>query len=418
MGIGTAAAGFHETASASIRRYFETAAERLSLHPEMRWLLSVPFRELTVEIPLRRDDDRLQLFRGYRVQHNGVRGPVIGPVRLQPGLEINVLHAAAESMTWRCAVANVPFGGAAGGIACDSGQFSRHELERLTRRYTARIHHMLGFYQDVCTPGVNAGEEVMSWIGDEYSALQKETPAPVLGKSSLSIALAERDGIVGRAIAALSARAADDAGISFSGRRVAVRSVDRSAFHTARALDARGFVIVAVSEERGGLSCASGLDIQAVSRHLERTGTMAGFEAANEIGDVHNVDCDILIIGGSECTLNAITSAWIRAKLVIETAALVITPAAEQNLSTRGVAVVPDLVGAAADVLVANSEWSQDFHRLSSKKALPPADIDGAIVHAYEQVVERSFRDRTSMRSAAYSSAIERVARAERLRVA
>src|SRR5947209_15642441 len=143
MALGTAAVGVRENSVSSIRRYFEVAADRLNLHPEMRRLLSVPFQELTLELPLRRDDDRLQLFRGYRVQHNGVRGPVIGPTRFQSGLEIDALRAAAESMTWRCAIANVPFGGAAGGVACDPAQLSRREVERLTLRYAAPTHPRL-----------------------------------------------------------------------------------------------------------------------------------------------------------------------------------------------------------------------------------------------------------------------------------
>ena len=418
MGIGTVAVEFRESASASISRYFETAAERLSMHPEMRRLLSVPFREMTVEIPLRRDDDRLQLFHGYRVQHNEVRGPAIGPVRLQAGLQIEVLRAAAESMTWRCAVANVPFGGAAGGIACDPGQLSAREFERIVRRYAARIHHALGFYQDVCAPGPNAAAEVMHWIADEYSSLQKAAPVPVVGKKSRAASLGDRDRIIGGAIAALTARAADDADISLSGPRVAVCSVDRSAFYTALALEQMGHLIVAVLEERGGLHSSGGVDMQAVGRHLERTGTTAGFEAANQITDVHNVDCDILIIGTPECALNAVTCAGVRTKLVIETAGLVITPAADRTLSSQGVVVISDLVGAAAEVLVANAEWSNEFHRLSSRKDLPPPDIDSAIVNTYEQMLERARRDNVTMRTAAYSAAIERVARSEHLRVA
>jgi len=274
MGIGTVAVGFCESASASIRRYFETAAERLSLHPEMRRLLSIPFRELTVEIPLRRDDERLQLFHGYRIQHNGVRGPTIGPIRLQAGLEIDVLRAAAESMTWRCAVASVPFGGAAGGIACNPGQLSARELERLVRRYTARIHDGLGFYQDLCAPGRGVEPDVMSWIGDEYSALQKGTPAPVLGKPPQSTYFRDRDKIIGGAVAALTARAVDDVDLSVSGHGVAVSSLDRSALYTALALEQMGYVIIGISEERGGLCCSGGIDMQALEAHLARAGTM------------------------------------------------------------------------------------------------------------------------------------------------
>ena len=154
-----------------------------------------------MELPLRRDDDRLQLFRGYRVQHNGVRGPVLGPVRFQSGLEIETLRAEAESMTWLSAVASVPFGGAAGGVACDPQQLSRKEFERLVRRYTARVHHVLGVYHDVCASGVNAGSEAMLWMAEEYSALQKDTVPAVLGKPAERGGLPEADKIVGRAIA-------------------------------------------------------------------------------------------------------------------------------------------------------------------------------------------------------------------------
>ena len=157
MGL-SAAVGVRESSSSSVRRYFEMAADRLGIHPEMRRLLSAPFRELTVEIALRRDDQRLQLFRGYRVQHNGVRGPLLGPVRIQSGLDLEQVRSAAESMTWRCAAANVPFGGAAGAIVCDSTQLSRKEFESLVRKYTGRIHHLIGIYQDLFAPGPNADE--------------------------------------------------------------------------------------------------------------------------------------------------------------------------------------------------------------------------------------------------------------------
>src|SRR5438270_13153833 len=228
MTLGTAI-GVRETVSSCIRRYFDAAADRLGIHTEMRRLLSVPYRELTVEVPLRRDDERLQLFRGYRVQHNGVRGPVLGPVRFQSGLELDALRASAESMTWRCAVANVPFGGAAGGLACDPGQLSRAELERLTRRYTARVHHVLGIYQDVCISGPNADGEVMAWISHEYSTLQKGTMSAVLGKSVQAGGLPEREKLTAQALAALVVRSAQENGAPVSGLRVAVQSLDRSA---------------------------------------------------------------------------------------------------------------------------------------------------------------------------------------------
>ena len=418
MAQGTAAVGRRESGSSHIRRYFDMAADRLGLHAEMRWLLSVPSRELTIEVPLRRDDARLQLFRGYRVQHSGVRGPLIGALRFQSGLELETLRAAAESMTWRCAVANIPFGGAAGGVACDPAQLNHGEFERLARRYGARLREMLGIYHDVCAPGVNAGSETMSWIADEYSALQKDSLVPVLGKRLRNGGLPEREKLFAAATAALIARAARDSGMSLNGLRVAVASLDRSAFHIASALDRLGCVIVAISEAGGGLRCSTGIHLHSLGAHLSRTGSLTGFEGAAETIDVHALDCDVLALGAPEGTLNCAVAAQLQAKLVVETSELVITPDADHHLAKQGILVVPDLVGSVAEVLAANAEWSSMVQRSSPKAEKIQQEIETGLLRAYEQVGERSRRNQISLRTAAYAIAIERVARCERLRVA
>jgi glutamate dehydrogenase (NAD(P)+) len=394
------------------------AADRLGLHSEMRRLLSVPFRELTVELPLRRDDSRLQLFPGYRVQHNGVRGPLIGPIRFQLGLDLETLRAAAESMTWCCAVANVPFGGAAGGVACDPAQLSRNEFERLVRRYGSRLREMLGIYHDVCAPGLNTGAEEMSWIADEYSAMQKGALAPVLGKPTQDGGLPALDKLIGRATAALVAHIAENAGISVSALRVAVSSVDPSAFHTAAALEQLGCVIVAIVEARGGLHCSTGIDTQSLAEHVSNTGSLTGFEGAAETTDRCTFDCDVLVLGAPEGTLNIAAATQVRAKLVMETSELVVTPDADYYLANHGVAVVPDLVGGAARILAANTEWSNTVQRASPSENKVQQEIERGLLQSYEQVSERSRRDQIGLRMAAYSLAIERVARCERLRVA
>jgi glutamate dehydrogenase (NAD(P)+) len=418
MGLGTAAVGVRETASSSVRRYFEMAADRLGLHSEMRRLLSVPFRELTVEIPLRRDDDRLQLFRGYRVQHNGVRGPVLGPIRIQPGLELETLRASAESMTWRCAVANVPFGGASGGIACDLAQLNRKEVERLVRKYTARIHHVLGMYHDICAPGLNASEEVISWIGEEYASLQKGTLAAVLGKSAKAGGLAAREAVLGRAMASLAIRASQDSGLAPTGLRVAIQSLDRSGFYTAKSLAESGCVIVGVLQEGEGLYCSTGINIPEVTTHLSSTGSLAGFEGAAPTNDLEALDCDVLILAAHESTLDFKAASRITAKLVVEASELVITPAADRVLANKGVVVVPDLIGAAGSILAAHVEWSNNVQQVASDDDRVQREVESGVMRAYQLVRERSRRETISMRMAAYVSAIERVARCERLRVA
>ncbi|HVH89175.1 MAG TPA: Glu/Leu/Phe/Val dehydrogenase dimerization domain-containing protein [Terriglobales bacterium] len=417
MGLGTAV-GVGESASYSVRRYFEIAADRIGLHPEMRRLLSVPFRELTVEFPLRRDDERLQLFRGFRVQHNGVRGPVLGPIHIQPGTDLNTLRASAESMTWRCAVANVPFGGAAGGIVCDPSQLTRAELERLVRRYTSRIHHVLGIYHDVCAPGMNANAEVMSWIGSEYSALQMGTLPAVSGKPALTGGLPQRDKLLGGALASLVSYAAQDSGMPLAGLRVALQSLDRSALHTACALAEMGCAIVAIAQDGISLHCSTGIDMHSLMEHLRKNETMSGFEGARKAAEVHTLDCDVLVIAAPESFLNASAASQVRATLVIEASELVITPSADRALSSREVAVVPDLIGAGASVFAAHVEWSNDVQHAVADEERIRHEVESGVIRTYEQLRERSRREKVGMRTAGYAYAIDRVARAERLRVA
>lgn len=417
MALGTAV-GIRETAASSIRSYFETAADRMGLHAEMRLLLSAPFRQLTVELPVRRDDGRLQLFRGYRVQHNGVRGPVLGPMRLQAGLDLDTLRSSAESMTWRCAAANVPFGGAAGGVACEPAHLSQRELERLIRRYASRMHQVLGIYQDTCTPGTNAGSEVMEWIAEEYSSLHKDAPATAVGRPRESGGLAGREAIIGRALAALILRVADKQEKSISGLRVVVQSLDQSAVHTASALEQAGCVVLAIAEERGAVYSATGLDVGRVARQLEQDGTIGDSQSRLFAGEMHKIDCDVLAIADTECALNSAAATHVRAKAVIETSELVVSPLAERNLTNRGVLVVPDLVGAAATVLAANAEWSCNAQKTSVSMESVEREITKSLIRIYEQVVGRSQQENLSPRLAAYCLAIERVARCERLRVA
>jgi len=414
----SAAFGMRETASSCIRQYFETAADQLGLHAEMRRLLSVPFRELTVELPLRRDDTRLQLFRGYRVQHNGVRGPLIGPIRFESGLELETLRAAAESMTWRCAVANVPFGGAAGGVACDPAMLSQGEYERLVRRYGARLREMLSIYHDVCARGLNTGANAMSWIAEEYSALQKDAIVPVLGKLSQNGGLPDSDRVVGRAIAALIVRAAQDYGISISGLRVAIRSLDQTGFHTAAVLDQLGCVIVAISEPRGGLRCSTGINMESLAAHLRRSGSLLSFEGAAETIDVHALDCDVLVIGAREGTVNMAAATQVRAGIVVETSELVVTPDADHYFAGQDIPMIPDLVGGAAAILAANAEWCNNVQRRSAKEEKIQQEIESALLRVYDQVYDRSQREGVGLRTAAYELAVERVARCERVRVA
>jgi len=417
MALG-AAVQVHESASSSVRRYFELAADRLGLHPEMRRLLSVPFRELTVELPLRREDGRLQLFRGFRVQHNGVRGPVLGPIHIQSGIGLESLRDSAESMTWRCAVANVPFGGAAGGIACDPIQLTRRELQHLVCRYTSRMHHVLGIYHDVCTPGANADETIMAWISKEYSTLQQGTLPAVSGKPNHAGGLPQRERLLGGAVAGLVRHSIQDLDLPLEGLRVSVQSQDASAFHAACVLAEMGCIIVALAEVRGGLYCSTGIDMQALSHHLGTAHSFDGFEGAAKVVEIHAFECDVLVLGGPEGLVTAAAVGQIRTKMLIESSELVITPAAERELNGRNIVVVPDLIAAAAPVIAAHVEWSNDVQHAEADELRTRREIESGLIRTYDEMRARSRRDKLNLRMASYCYAIDRVARAERLRVA
>jgi glutamate dehydrogenase/leucine dehydrogenase len=302
-------------------------------------------------------------------------------------------------------------------VACDPAQFSRRELERLMRRYASRMHQVLGIYQDICAPGANAGPEVMEWIADEYSSLHKGAPATTVGRPSESGGLHDRDAITGRALAALILHVCHHQEKSVSGLRVVVQSLDQSAVHTASALAQAGCVVLGIAEERGAAYSAAGLDVENVILQLEQGGTI-GDPEARVAGEMYKLDCDVLAIADTECALNSTSAGQVRAKVVIEASELVVSPLAERHLANRGVLVVPDLVGAAASVLAANSEWSSNSQKVSASTESVEREVTRNLIRIYEQVVARSQQENLSLRSAAYCAAIERVARCERLRVA
>jgi glutamate dehydrogenase/leucine dehydrogenase len=286
------------------------------------------------------------------------------------------------------------------------------------RKYTGRIHHQLGIYQDLCVPGPNADEEVMMWMRDEYSSLEKAAVPPVLGKPEHAGGVRDRDAIIGRTVAALALRCASETELPSAGLRVAICSLDQSALHTAQAMFDAGCTIVAISDIRGGLRCSTGIDIHELADHVRSAGTLVGYEGAAEAAEIHSLDCELLIIAGPEGTLNPAAASQVRAKLVIESSELVITPIAERILANRGAVVVPDLVSAAAPVIAAYAEWSNNVQHAASDPERVEHEMQTSMIRTYSQVLDRSRRENVSLRMAAYCSAIERVARCERLRVA
>src|SRR5262249_11868795 len=285
-----------ETASDVTRENFLKAAHILGLDEDMQILLSTPYREVRVEVPIRMDDGRLKVFTGYRVQHSGVRGPAKGGIRYHPMVDVDEIRALAAAMTWKTAVVNIPFGGAKGGVACDPSQMSQPELERLTRRFTSRIHLMLGPYRDVPAPDVNTNAQVMTWIFDEYSKSHGYTPACVTGKPVELGGSLGREAATGNGVTICIREMMKELGRQLKGASVVLQGFGNVGSFAARALTREGAKIIAVADQYGGIVCQKGIVIDDLFKHQAATGRIQGFPGTDPISndDLLELPCDVL----------------------------------------------------------------------------------------------------------------------------
>lgn len=397
---------------------FQRAADRLGLDGEMRTLLTMPFRELRVEIPVRMDDGSLRVFVGYRVQHSGVRGPAKGGIRYHPTTDLNEVRALASAMTWKTSLVNIPFGGAKGGIAVDPATMSTGELQRLTRGYIRRIALFLGPFRDIPAPDMNTNAQVMTWIFDEYSAQHGYTPACVTGKPVELGGSLGREAATGRGVFYLIEALTKDMGIPLAGARVAIQGFGNVGSYATRFLAEAGAKVVAVADVRGGVLNEQGLDVGALLDYSRAHRTIAGFPGAREISgdEVFAVDCDILVPAALQCVLTKNNAEKVRARIIAEGANLPTTPEADAILTRRGVTILPDILTNAGGVTVSYFEWAQNLQQIFWEEDHVNSEMHKILTRAYRQVAERAAADKITFREAAYTLAIDRVARAERLR--
>ena len=407
-----------ETAIQVTRINFQKAANHLKLDPEMQTLLSTPFRELRVEIPIRMDDGTLKVFVGYRVQHNGARGPAKGGIRFHPNVDLDEVRALAAAMTWKTAVVNIPFGGAKGGITVDPGKMSVKELERLTRKYVSRIHLLLGPYRDVPAPDVNTNAQTMAWVFDQYSSANGYTPACVTGKPVEMGGSLGREQATGRGVSLMVRDAAKDLGLKLAGLRVAVQGFGNVGSNAARLIEGLGAKIVAVSDVSGGIYSTKGIDIVKLQAHVQAKGSVAGFPGTERISNEELLacECDVLVPAALECVITPANAGKIKAKLIVEGANLPTTPAADALLELRGVTVVPDILANAGGVTCSYFEWAQNLQQVFWEEDHVNKELEKIMSRAYRTVSDRAKADKLSLRTAAYCVAIERVARSEKLR--
>ena len=401
-------------------RNFSLAADHLFLRPEQRQLLKTPFREIKVALPIRMDDGTIAVFVGYRVQHSGARGPGKGGIRFHPEVRDGEIHALAEIMTWKIALADLPFGGAKGGIACDPVKMSTAELERLTRKYVARIHQFMGPYLDIPAPDINTGPQTMAWILDEYSSRHGYSPACVTSKPIELGGLPGRSSATGYGVGIVLSEHLLATGRPQAGLRVVIQGFGNVGSNAARFVAESGCAVIAVSDVRGGIISRDrrGLPIADLISHARATGSVVGFPGSDPIGhqEMLALDCDVLIPAALEGALHADNAHAVRASLIVEAANMPVTAAADEVFAKKGIVVVPDILANSGGVIASYFEWTQNLQQVAWSAQKVSNELRRRLSRTYREVARVASSRGISLRCAAYVIAVERVARAEALR--
>jgi len=398
---------------------FDHAAEQLDLDPGLRRVLRVPKRELTVNFPVTMDDGRVEVFTGYRVQHNVSRGPAKGGIRYHQDVTLDEVRALAMWMTWKCAVVNIPYGGGKGGVIVDPKQLSRREVEGLTRRFATEISPLIGPDRDIPAPDVNTNAQTMAWIMDTYSMHHGYTISGVVTGKPIAIggSLGRNEATArGAVFTLLQASKALD--LPLRGARVAIQGYGNAGSIAAELLAAEGAVIIAVSDSTGGIHHPAGLDPAKVSAWKREHGTVVGFPGTDEVSneDLLELPCDILVPAALENQITKFNAPRIQAKIVAEAANGPTTPEADAILYDRGVFLIPDILCNAGGVTVSYFEWVQDMQSFFWTEDRINESLKGIMDRAFESVHQMSELHSVDMRTAAYMVAVARVAEATTLR--
>lgn len=403
---------------AMLARYGQ-AARLLDLEVGIDRILRHPEKEIIVAVPVEMDDGDIQVFTGYRVIHSTARGPGKGGIRYDLGVSLDEVKALAAWMTWKCAVVDLPFGGAKGGVLCDPFALSARERERLTRRYTAGIIHTLGPDSDVPAPDVNTNEQVMAWLMDTYAMHARQpVPAVVTGKPvALGGSLGRREA-TGRGLAISAGEALSHLGMPMRGTTVAVQGFGNVGSVAAQLLASDGCRVVAVGDKTGAIHDARGIDVDDAIAWVRAHGTLEGYPTGDQIGneELLSLDVDLLVPAALENVITSRNAASIQARVICEGANGPTTAAADAILESRGIFVVPDILANAGGVTVSYFEWVQNRAAWYWSEATVNERLTGVMRRSFAEVLRLSTQHGVSMRTAAYMLAIGRVATAHRLR--
>jgi glutamate dehydrogenase (NAD(P)+) len=398
---------------------FDGAAERLHLDDALRQILRSCSRELTVHFPVRLSNGSTTVFRGYRVQHNVVLGPAKGGIRYHPSVDLDEMRAMAMWMTWKCAVAKVPYGGAKGGVAVDPAKLTPQELENLTRRYATEIALLIGPHSDIPAPDMGTDAHVMAWIMDTYSMHRGYSVTGVVTGKPLSIGgTLGRQEATGRGIVFIAQEAARRGLTPFEGATVAVQGFGKVGGVAARLLAAEGCRVVAVSDISGGLHNEAGLDIEALQRCSQQGVTLADARGGDQIGneELLALPVDILVPAAMESQVTGANAPQVRAKIVLEGANGPLTPEADAVLAERGIVVIPDILANAGGLIVSYFEWVQDIQCFFWEEDEINERLRRVMVRAFADVQNVADERRATLREAATMLAVQRVAEATLVR--
>jgi len=421
METRTETAGGNETRdlySVAIEQ-FNIAADVLGLEDSMRKILSHCQRELAVSLPVEMDNGTVEVFTGYRVQHNTGPGPSKGGIRFHQSVSLTEVKALAMWMTWKCAVAGLPYGGAKGGVTVDPKQLSMNELRRLTRRYTSEISFMIGPDKDIPAPDVNTTPQVMAWIMDTYSTnLGYTVPGVVTGKPILLGGSEGRAEATGRGCVFAIQEAARVTGLNLAEARVVVQGFGNAGSVAAKLIAQLGARVVAVSDSQGGIYNAAGLDLVAVSAHKAETGTVVGYTGADAVSneEILELPCDVLIPAALENQLTAANAVRVQASIIAEAANGPTTPEADVIFQDRGIFMLPDIYANSGGVTVSYFEWAQALQAFPWTEHQVNERLQEFMTRSFSAVYETSQRFGVHMRTAALVRGISRVAEFTRLR--
>jgi glutamate dehydrogenase (NAD(P)+) len=401
------------------KQQFDRAADYLELDDSMRRVLKNAKRQLVVSIPVKMDNGEVQVFEGYRVQHNIARGPAKGGIRYHPQVTLDEVKALASWMTWKCATVGIPYGGGKGGVICDTKILSRGEIERLTRRYAFEIAPIIGPDSDIPAPDVYTDEQTMAWIMDTISMVRGHTQLGVVTGKPISLGGSQGRGeATARGCLYALREACGVKGISLKGARVAVHGFGNAGANIARLVSADGAIVVALCDSRSGVYAGSGIDVEAALRHKAQTTSLMGLANTKEISseEVLCVDCDILLPSALENAITLDNVGDVKAKIIAELANGPTTPGADRVLADAGVFLVPDILANAGGVTVSYYEWVQDLYSYFWSESEINNRLEQTMGLAFRSVYEKAQQFDTDMRTGAYILAVDRVAEATRMR--